>query len=35
MSEFGALSAGLSGLQAHRRALDVSGHNLANLNTLG
>ena len=35
MSDFGALSVGLSGLQAHRRALDATGHNLANVNTPG
>ena len=35
MSDFGALSVGLSGLQAHRRALDVAGHNLANVNSPG
>ena len=35
MSDFGALSVGLSGLLAHRRALDVAGHNLANVNTPG
>ena len=35
MSDFGGLSIGLSGLQAHRRALDVTGHNLANVNTPG
>jgi flagellar hook-associated protein FlgK len=35
MSDFGALSVGLSGLQAHRRALDVTGHNLANVNSPG
>lgn len=30
-----ALSAGLSGLLAHQRKLDVIGHNLANVNTTG
>lgn len=35
MSDFGALSVGLSGLQAHRRALDVTGQNLANVNSPG
>lgn len=35
MSDFGALSVGLSGLLAHRKALDVAGHNLANVNTPG
>ena len=35
MSDFGSLSVGLSGLLAHRRALDVAGHNLANVNTPG
>lgn len=35
MSDFGGLSVGLSGLLAHRRALDAAGHNLANVNTPG
>jgi flagellar hook-associated protein 1 len=35
MSDFGALSVGLSGLLAHRKALDTAGHNLANVNTPG
>lgn len=35
MSDFSGLGIGLSGLQAHRRALDVAGHNLANVNTAG
>ncbi len=35
MSSFGALSVGLSGLLAHRKALDTAGHNLANVNTPG
>ncbi|MBL7154369.1 MAG: hypothetical protein ISS79_11685, partial [Phycisphaerae bacterium] len=30
-----ALSAGVTGLQAHQRMLDVSGNNLANVNTTG
>ncbi|MFZ6658246.1 flagellar basal body rod C-terminal domain-containing protein [Undibacterium sp. TJN19] len=30
-----ALSSGLSGLQAYSRALDSSGHNVANANTNG
>ena len=32
MSDFGALSVGPSRLQAHRPALDIPGHNLANVN---
>ena len=35
MSEFGGLNIGRSALYAHRRALDVTGHNLANVNTPG
>ena len=35
MSDFGSLSVGLSGLLAHRKALDTAGHNLANVNTPG
>ena len=30
-----ALSAGVTGLQAHQRMLDVAGNNLANINTVG
>ena len=30
-----ALMAGVSGLQAHQRMLDVAGNNLANINTIG
>ena len=30
-----ALSAGVTGLQAHQRMLDVAGNNLANVNTTG
>lgn len=30
-----ALSAGVTGLQAHQKMLDVAGNNLANLNTIG
>jgi len=30
-----ALSAGVSGLQAHQKMLDVAGNNLANINTVG
>ena len=30
-----ALMAGVSGLQAHQRMLDVAGNNLANINTVG
>ncbi|MFA5785354.1 MAG: flagellar hook-basal body complex protein, partial [Phycisphaerae bacterium] len=28
-----ALSAGVTGLQAHQKMLDIAGHNLANINT--
>ena len=35
MSSFGGLSVGLSGLYAQRRGLDVSGQNVANVNTDG
>lgn len=35
MSDFGGLSVGLSGLLAHRKAMDIAGHNLANVNTPG
>ena len=30
-----ALSAGVSGLQAHQKMLDIAGNNLANVNTTG
>jgi len=30
-----ALSAGVTGLQAHQRMLDIAGNNLANVNTMG
>ena len=30
-----ALMAGVTGLQAHQRMLDVAGNNLANVNTIG
>lgn len=35
MSDFGALSVALSGLRAAQRGLDVTGQNLANVNTEG
>jgi flagellar hook-associated protein 1 FlgK len=35
MSSFGSISTALSALQAHRLALDVTGHNIANVNTPG
>ena len=35
MSSFGSLTIGQSALYAHRKALDVTGHNLANVNTPG
>ncbi|HLU42739.1 MAG TPA: flagellar hook-associated protein FlgK [Microthrixaceae bacterium] len=35
MSSFGALTTALSGLLTHRRALDVVGHNIANVDTAG
>lgn len=35
MSSFGSLNTALSGLLAHRRALDVTGHNIANVDTPG
>ena len=35
MSSFSSISTALTALQAHRRALDVSGHNIANANTPG
>lgn len=35
MSSFGSISTALTALQAHRRALDVTGHNIANANTPG
>lgn len=35
MSSFASISTALSALQAHRRALDVTGHNIANVNTPG
>ncbi len=31
----GALSSGVTGLQAHQKMLDVAGNNLANVNTIG
>lgn len=35
MSDFLGLRVGLSALQAHKRALDVAGQNMANVNTAG
>lgn len=35
MSDFLGLRIGLSALQAHKRALDVAGQNMANVNTIG
>ena len=35
MSSFNSLNTALSGLQAHKRAIDVIGHNIANVNTPG
>ncbi len=35
MSSFGSLNTALSGLLAHRRVLDVIGHNIANVGTEG
>ena len=35
MSDFSALQTALSGLMAHRRAMEVIGHNIANANTEG
>jgi flagellar hook-associated protein 1 FlgK len=35
MSSFGSLNTALSGLLAHRRVLDVIGHNIANVGTVG
>ena len=35
MSSFGSLNTALSGLLTHRRALDVTGHNIANVDTPG
>ncbi len=35
MSDFSALQSALSGLMAHRRAMEVIGHNIANANTDG
>src|SRR4051794_15913057 len=35
MSNFSALSTGLSALIAHRRAAEVTAHNIANVNTEG
>jgi len=35
MSDFSALQSALSGLMAHRRAMEVIGHNIANVNTEG
>lgn len=35
MSTFGGLNTAASGLLAHKRALDVTGHNIANVNTPG
>ena len=30
-----ALTAGVTGVQAHQKMLDVAGNNLANVNTIG
>ncbi len=35
MSEFGALNIALTGIQAQRRALEITGHNVTNANTDG
>lgn len=35
MSSFGGISTALTALQAHRRAMDVTGNNIANVNTPG
>ncbi len=35
MSSFASISTALTALQAHRRALDTTGHNIANANTAG
>lgn len=35
MSSFGGISTALTALQAHRRAMDVTGNNIANVNTAG
>ncbi len=35
MSSFSGLNTALTGLMAHRRALDVTGQNIANVNTVG
>jgi len=35
MSSFGSISTALSALQSHRKALDVTGNNIANANTPG
>lgn len=35
MSSFASLNTALSGLLTHRRALDVTGHNIANVDTAG
>lgn len=35
MSSFASISTALTALQGHRRALDTTGHNIANVNTAG
>ena len=35
MSSFSTLNTALSGLQAHKRVIDVIGHNISNVNTEG
>ena len=35
MSSFGSISTALTALQSHRRAMDVTGNNIANANTAG
>ena len=35
MSSFGGLSIAVSGLFAQQRSLDVTGHNISNVNTIG
>lgn len=35
MSSFSSLNTALSGLQSHKRAIDLIGHNIANVNTAG
>ena len=35
MSSFSSLNTAMTGLQAHKRAIDVIGHNIANVNTDG